>query len=86
MKYYVYILKSINHEKTYVGFTENIERRIKEHNQGKSKYTSKFKPWQIAYYEEVNELEEAIRLEKYYKRSAVRRKIKKLLSPGSSAG
>jgi len=42
---YVYILKSIYHLKTYVGHTVSLEKRIKEHNESKSTYTKRYKPW-----------------------------------------
>ena len=42
----VYLLESISHPgKRYVGVTESLERRLDEHNSGKSPHTSKFKPW-----------------------------------------
>ena len=89
MKYWIYILKSINYEKTYVGLTNNLQRRLKEHNNGKSNYTNKFKPWRIIYTEEAENLTNARAREKYFKSASGRKKIKKILdniSPGSSAG
>ena len=80
MKYFVYILKSKNHNKTYIGYTNNLERRLKEHNSGKSIFTSKFVPWKIIYKEEFDQDIEARKKEKYYKPSAGRRKIKLLIS------
>ncbi|BDQ03028.1 GIY-YIG nuclease family protein [Ignavibacterium sp.] len=89
MKYHIYILKSLAFDKTYIGYTNDLKRRLNEHNSGKSTYTSKFKPWKIIYYEECLDELEARRKEKYYKSAAGRRKIKKILNencPGSSAG
>lgn len=83
MKYYIYILKSLAFDKTYTGYTNELNRRLNEHNSGK------FKLWKILYYEECLDELEARRKEKYYKSSAGRRKIKKILNencPGSSAG
>jgi predicted GIY-YIG superfamily endonuclease len=35
--FYVYVIRSVSHPKRYyIGFTENIDQRIKEHNEGKS--------------------------------------------------
>jgi len=79
MKYFLYILKSLEHEKTYVGITNDLERRLNEHNNGKSNYTRKFKPWKIFYKEELNDRKTAREKEKYYKSSAGIRKIKLLL-------
>jgi len=79
MKYYFYILKSKSTNKTYVGHTNNLVRRLREHNSGKSIYTSRFMPWEIIYKEEFDEEIEARKKEKYYKSSTGRRKIKILL-------
>lgn len=79
-RFYVYILKSKIREITYVGFTNNIDRRVREHNLGKSKFTRIYKPWEIVYTEEFSSEEEAIRREKYFKSAAGRRFIKKILT------
>jgi len=78
--YYVYILKSEIKEKTYVGFTNNLERRIKEHNSGKSKFTSKYIPWRVVYREQVETLAKARARELYLKSAAGRKFRKKLLN------
>ena len=76
MRYFIYILKSVKFEKTYVGFTDNLDRRLKEHNSGKTHFTKIYMPWEILYTEEVETREEARAREKYYKSSAGRRFIK----------
>ncbi len=89
MKYYLYILKSLEYNKTYIGYTNNIKRRLNEHNSGKSNYTRKYKPWKVVYFEEYGDEISARERERYYKSGAGRRKIKAILSdncPGSSAG
>lgn len=44
--YYVYILKAINFSKRiYVGYTNNLKKRIATHNSGDSIHTSRYKPW-----------------------------------------
>ena len=46
--YYVYILRSVpNPNQTYIGSTDNLRRRLAEHNSGKSIHTNKFKPWNL---------------------------------------
>ena len=87
--YWIYVLKSVNYEKTYVGLTKDLQRRFTEHNNGKSKYTNKFKPWIIVYTEQAENLQLARIKEKYYKSAAGRKKIKLILNnlrPRSSAG
>ena len=80
MKYFVYILKSLQFDKTYVGITNKIERRLGEHNAGKSVYTKKFRPWIIVYKEEVTNCNIAREREKNFKSAAGRKKIKNILS------
>ena len=78
--YCVYILKSEIKEKTYVGFTNNLERRIKEHNSGKSKFTSKYIPWRVIYKEKFVTLAEARARELYLKSAAGRKFRKKIVN------
>lgn len=77
--YYVYILYSKEYNRTYVGQTRAIERRILEHNTGKNKSTLPYLPWQIIHQEIFKTREEAIDREKYLKTSAGRRFIKNKL-------
>ena len=65
--YYVYILKSINHEAIYTGSTNNLKERIKSHNNGQSKHTCKYKPWNIVWYAAFENKKTAIDFEKYLK-------------------
>lgn len=43
----VYVLSSLSHKKSYVGTTDNIERRIFEHNSGKMAYSKRYRPWKV---------------------------------------
>ena len=67
MVYFVYILSSLSTPKTYGGFTSNLERRLGEHNSGKSSFTKKFLPWQLIHVEEFSNKVKAIEREKYLK-------------------
>ena len=62
--YYVYWLKSLNNGKVYVGFTNDLRRRIKEHNSGKGgKYTKNKRPFSLIYYEAYRSESDAKRRE-----------------------
>jgi putative endonuclease len=61
--YYVYILKSKINGSYYKGSTENLQRRIREHNEGKEIYTSRLRPWDLVWYCEKTSLSEARKLE-----------------------
>ena len=78
--YYVYILKSVNRNKTYVGSTKNVDRRLQDHNMGKSLFTSKFKPWKIILTEKAKSNSDARKREKFFKSGAGRKFIAKLLN------
>ena len=75
--FYVYVIESINHGIRYVGMSEDPEKRLVEHNQGKSKFTSAYGPWNLIYKEFAGNVSNARKLEKYYKSSTGRRKISK---------
>lgn len=76
--FYTYILKCASDGSLYKGHTKDLEKRLKEHNSGKSDYTSRKGPWEIVYFEEFQSLEKAVKREKYFKSAAGRRFIKKL--------
>jgi putative endonuclease len=77
--YYVYVLQSLKDQRTYVGSTDNtdnFERRLKEHNAGRSKATKHRRPLKILFTEEFETHIEASRREKWWKSSSGRRKLK----------
>lgn len=78
--FYVYVLQSLKYAKTYVGHTDDIYRRLEEHNRGHSAYTKRYKPWRIIYTEEFLTEKEAIDRERYYKSHAGRVKLQKIVS------
>jgi putative endonuclease len=47
MGYFVYIIRSQKDESLYVGQTNNLEERLRRHNQGRSKYTKSKRPWEL---------------------------------------
>ena len=75
-----YILINKAHNKTYVGITADINKRLAEHNSGKSAFTSRYGPWTVFHIEEYPSIAEARKREKYYKSCAGRKKIKKMFS------
>lgn len=77
--FYTYILLSKIADKTYTGHTDNLEKRLKEHNLGRSTFSRRYRPWKVLYKEIYNTEDKAIRREKYFKSAAGRRFIKKNL-------
>jgi putative endonuclease len=79
MAYVIYAIKSSFDDKIYVGFTMNLEKRIKEHNQGKTKSTKGFRPWALLYNEIAETRMEARKREKYLKSGCGKEFLKKLI-------
>lgn len=78
--YYVYVLKSLKNSRLYTGSTDNVDRRLKEHNNGGSKYTRSTKPFELVYKEEFTTRSEACQKELFYKTGKGRDLLKKLLT------
>ena len=78
MKYFVYVLSSKTKLYNYTGLTNNIQRRLAEHNSGYNRTTKPYRPFDIIHVEEYdNRLEARIR-EKYLKSGTGREWIKSL--------
>ncbi len=65
--YYVYVILSLKDNKRYVGFTDNLKRRINEHNSGLVKSTKHRRPLRLIYYEEFRTKSDAMKQEKFFK-------------------
>ena len=68
--YYVYIIKSLKTKKYYTGATNDLKRRIKEHNSGNSDFTSWSGPYELIWYSAFNSKNKAYDFEKYLKSSS----------------
>jgi len=77
--YYTYILKSKKSGKFYTGATNDLRKRLKLHNDGKSNFTKKDKPYELIYYEACKEREDAFAREIYLKSGYGKRFIKNRL-------
>ena len=78
--YYVYILESQNSPRHYyVGFTEDLENRLRSHNNGQVSHTSKYRPWRIKTAIAFTERKKALKFEKYLKSPSGRAFAKKRL-------
>ena len=66
--HYVYILCNLaNNHRHYVGMAEDLEERLRAHNAGRCRHTSKFRPWQIEIAIAFRSKEKAVTFEKYLK-------------------
>jgi putative endonuclease len=80
MFYYVYVLKSIADGNFYVGFTNDLKRRLAEHNDGKVHSTMGRCPLELVYYEACRNRGDAAKREKYLKSAWGKRYIKSRLA------
>ena len=78
MVYYVYMLKSLGKKSvTYVGYTNNLIKRINLHNKSKGAKFTRGRKWKLIYKEKLNSKKEAISREYYIKHNrTLRNKIK----------
>lgn len=77
--HYVYVLHSDRLGKYYVGRTENISKRLEDHNAGRSTYTKRGRPWVLVYEERFEEKADAIAREMEIKKRKSRLYIEKLV-------
>ena len=77
MDYFTYVIRSTVNKKFYSGHTENLARRMKLHNSGKTRSIKAFIPYELVYYEVFETRKAAIVRERYFKTAAGRRYIRK---------
>ena len=77
--YYVYVLRSQELEKLYVGYTKNLNNRLIEHKQKKTRTTAKANDWKLIYYEVCINQQDAINREKQFKTGFGRAYLKRRL-------
>ena len=75
--FYVYVLNSKKYKELYIGSTNDLKKRIVEHNTGKVKSTKNKRPYDIIYYEAYKTESDARRREKMLKlRGQARNQLK----------
>jgi putative endonuclease len=75
---YVYILQSeIDTDRYYTGCTTDLQRRYREHNDGKSVHTNKYRPWKLKIYIAFSDEHKADEFEAFPKTGNGRAFIKK---------
>jgi putative endonuclease len=79
MSYFVYIIQSLKDNSFYIGSTNDLERRLSEHNQGLSKYTSAKMPWELVYTESFDDVTIARKREYFLKKQRNRVFYQKLI-------
>ena len=75
----VYALSNEINSEVYIGITSDTERRLKEHNSGKSRYTKAYKPLKVFYIEACDDYSTARKREVYFKTTNGRRELRRKL-------
>mgnify|MGYP001562748845 CR=1 FL=1 len=78
-EYRVYIIKSLNFDRYYIGHSADTEKRLKEHNVGKVRSTKAYRPWKIVYFEVKSDKKEAYKREMQIKSFKSGEAFKKLI-------
>lgn len=65
--HHVYVLISLKDKSWYIGETADIKRRVKDHNNGLSRYTNQHRPYKLIYLESYVSKKDAKGREKYLK-------------------
>ncbi len=78
--FHVYVLVSATTGRSYVGSTEDVDRRFAEHNAGYSKSTRHGAPWRLAHVESFETRPEAVQRERYYKTGKGREELQARLA------
>jgi putative endonuclease len=77
--YYIYVLRNLK-GRLYIGSAENLERRIKRHQEGSVRWTSGRGPWELAYHETFATRSEAMTRERTLKSGKANQELRKLIN------
>ncbi len=77
--YYVYVLLSLKDKKFYIGFSEDINKRLADHNAGRNASTKPRRPFEVIYYEAHLNKEDALRREAYFKTTKGKSTLRQML-------
>ena len=82
MKYYVYLLVSFRNKKlvSYVGYTNNLKKRLHLHNSSKGAKFTRGKKWKIAYFKEYSSKKKAMKEEFLLKKNTKKRNMIKSIT------
>ena len=79
MFYYVYLLQSELNSSFYIGYSNNLKRRLIEHNKGSNFSTKNATPWRLIFFEGYLDEKDAKRREKYLKTNQGARLLKRMI-------
>ena len=84
MRFYTYILYSKKLNKFYIGSTDDVNKRLAEHNRGKTTFTRTWFPWELVYKETFETRSDAFKHERYIKAQKSSKYIRGLIEKFNS--
>lgn len=82
MPYFVYVVRSKKDGRLYIGSTDNVARRLREHNRGKTRSLRHRRPLEVIYVEEFINADDGRRREKQLKSFNGGEALRRLLAGG----
>jgi len=80
MPHTTYVFYSPNHKRYYIGHTNNLELRLKQHNDSESGWTKSYRPWIVIYKNSHKARVPAMREEKYLKSLKNKERIRQYIA------
>ena len=80
MSFSLYILKSKIKDRYYIGHTNDLDRRLTEHNTGQTKSTRSYKPWELVYHKTYSHKSDAAKAENFLKAKKSKIFIERIIS------
>ena len=77
-EYFVYAISSLEHNYIYVGLTQDIDLRIKRHNDGRERTTKFYRPFKLIYSDVCDSRPKARIKEKYWKSGVGKEKLRRV--------
>ncbi len=78
-QYFVYVLRNPE-GRLYIGFTADLDKRVRQHQEGKGGWTRNRGPWELAYRETFTDRSEAMHRERNLKRGKTNQELCVLLT------
>ncbi len=84
--FYVYILEAEESKRYYIGQTENLDERVKCHNEGRNLSTKAYIPWHLKWWKEFETRSEAVKTESKLKSIKKRVGLEKFVKENNFSG
>ena len=77
---FLYVIESLVNGELYVGICKDLTNRLRDHENGKNRYTKGLRPWKLVHSETYSDWQAARTQEKYYKSGSGKEQLKRILA------